>query len=172
MSISSIEKFSRKLHDNKDPAHGFAHIQRMIEICKVIAPSEANLILIIEAAYFHGLLSAEPKIRAFLISLGFEKSYIEKIIRTISNARSKAIPETIEEQVLHDANILDALGAVGIARAFTKGGYEHQTLTETIDIIQRNMERSLHTSKAKEIGNLRKQFMKNFLNSLEEEVTN
>lgn len=172
MWLTSIEEFSKKLHDEKDPAHDLTHSQRMISLCRLIAPAKADLNLILEAAYFHGLIYAESKIREFLTSIGFDKPHIETIIKTVSNASSKATPQTLEEQVLHDANILDALGAIGIARAFTKGGYEYQTLKETLEIMKRNMNRILYTPKAKKIGIKRKRFMKQFLKHLKDEDKN
>jgi len=52
-------------------------------------------------------------------------------------------PQTLEEKILWDANILDSLGAIGLARAFTRGGHEEQTVEETVRIIKENMKRSL-----------------------------
>ena len=54
--IHKLELFSRKLHERKDPAHDFSHIQRIIRLCKEIAPLEADIDLIVQAAYFHGVL--------------------------------------------------------------------------------------------------------------------
>lgn len=57
--------------------------------------------------------------------------------------------QTLEERTLWDANALDALGTVRLARAFTKGGHEGQTIDETIRVIEEDMKRSLLTNEGK-----------------------
>jgi len=170
MSLDALKDFSNKLLSKKDAAHDSTHIERIMRLCSMIAPYEADTELISQAACFHGLLREEKNIRDFLASSGLDSSRIDKIIVTVRNARSVAEPNTIEEKVLHDPNILEGLGAIGIARAFTKGRYEHQTLSETVEFMKKNMERKLYTKKAKEIAEERKLLMKNFLKILEKEL--
>lgn len=79
-------------------------------------------------------------------------------------------PQTLEERVLHDANLYDALGAIGIARAFTKGGYEGQTIEETLRIMKENMRRRLLTQEGRRMAEERLEFMRRFLERLEEEM--
>lgn len=95
MILSLIKDFSKRLYNEKDPAHDFAHVERMMVLCKKIAPPEADISLVIQAAHFHGVLHEETNIRNFLKSLGFEDSRIERVIQTVRNARSVAIPQTI-----------------------------------------------------------------------------
>jgi uncharacterized protein len=168
--LAEIETFSKKMHAEKDPAHDYSHIKRIITLCKKIATPETDLGLVIQAAYFHGLLDEEQNIRRFLKSLRLKDSHIERIISTVKNASSPK-PQTLEEKVLHDANILDALGAVGIARGFMKGGYDRQTISETLRIgREKAIERKVFTPTAKKIAEQRKRFMKKFLKRLEEEL--
>lgn len=150
MHLPELQEFASELHGEKDPAHDYTHIERVLSLCKKNVPPEADIDLVMQAAPFQGVLRGnEAKIRSFLESLGYQTVHIERIISTVRNARSVAVPETTEEKVLHDANILDALGAIGIARAFAKGGFEHQTISETVEIMKRDMERELYTPKAK-----------------------
>ena len=58
-------------------------------------------------------------------------------------------PQTLGERILWDANALDALGAVRLARAFIKGGHEGQTIDETIMVIEEDMKRPLLTNEGK-----------------------
>ncbi len=57
--------------------------------------------------------------------------------------------QTLEERTLWDANALEALGTVRLARAFTKGGHEGQIIDETFRVIEEDMKRSLLTKEGK-----------------------
>jgi uncharacterized protein len=46
--------------------------------------------------------------------------------------RTGPVPQTLEAKVLHDADKLDAIGAIGVARAFAYGGHEGQRLWATV----------------------------------------
>jgi len=170
VKLPELKEFSAKLRTKKDPAHDFTHIERMIEMCRAIAPPETDINLVIESAHFHGLLREEASIRNFLSSLAFEDSRIESMMRTVRNSSSNAEPKAVEAKVLHDANVLDALGAIGIARAFTKGGYERQTINQTMEIIKKNTLRDLYTPMGRKIGEQRKRFVSKFLKRLEDEL--
>lgn len=78
--------------------------------------------------------------------------------------------QTLEEKILWDANIFDALGAIGLARTFTKGGHEWQTIEDTVRIIKENMTRSLFTQEGRRMAKERVEFMRRFLDRLEEEL--
>jgi uncharacterized protein len=136
--LRKIKNFSRELHKRKDPAHDFSHIERVVKLCKELSASEkCDMNLLLVSAYFHGVLRQEVEIRKFLNSLGYKNEFVDKVIRTVKNSTSISRPKTIEEKILHDANLLDALGAIGIARSFAKGGYEKQSLNETLRIFSR-----------------------------------
>jgi uncharacterized protein len=168
--MKKLESFSKKLHAEKDPAHDFSHIKRIVKICKWLATSETDVELLVCAAYCHGALDKEEEIRVFLRKLNFEGNRIENILSTAKNSTSASKCRTMEEKVLYDANVLDALGAIGIVRAFIKGGYEKQTIQQTIETMKRNMKRKVFTRKAKAIARERKLFMEKFLKRLEMEL--
>ena len=84
----------------------------------------------------------------------------------MKNSSSCSESRSIEEKILHDANLLDALGAVGIARSFTKGGDENQTLSTTLRILKKNMRRKLLTSEARRLAYKRRLFMEKFIKNL------
>ena len=170
-NLRKIEDFSRKLHKKKDPAHDFSHIKRVIKLCRKLAASEkCDMNLLLVSAYFHGVLDKEAEIRRFLESISYSNDFINKVITTVRNSTSVSKPKTIEEKILHDANLLDALGAIGIARSFTKGGYEKQTLNETLKILEKNMKRKLLMPKAETLANERRKFMEKFIKKLKEEL--
>jgi hypothetical protein len=58
-----LRKFSMKLRSSKDPAHDFTHIERMIKLCKAIAPPETDINLVMQAAYLHGSELGQESIR-------------------------------------------------------------------------------------------------------------
>ncbi len=91
-------------------------------------------------------------------------------VTTVKNSSSCLKPKSIEEKILHDANLLDALGAIGIARSFMKGGYENQTLDMTLRILKDNMRRKVLTSGARYLADERRMFMEKFIEKLEEEL--
>jgi len=170
-NLRKVKEFSRKLHSTKDSAHDFSHTKRIIKLCKKLADSQnCDMNLLLVSAYFHGVLNREPEIRKFLKSLGYSNEFVDRVIRTVKNSTSISRPKTVEEKILHDANLLDALGAIGIARSFTKGGYEHQTIRETLKILKQNMKRKMLTSEAKALADQRRKFMEEFIQRLEREL--
>ncbi len=76
-------------------------------------------------------------------------------------------PKTVEQRILWDANRLDSLGVVGLARAFTKGGYEGQTIAQTLKIVRGNMAKPLSTEPGKRVSTHLLQDMEDFLRRLE-----
>ena len=166
-----IEFFSQELHRERDPAHDFSHIRRLLKLCKKLMVSiECDAELLIVSAYFHGALNQENKIRDFLRSLGYSNNFIDKIINVVRNSASPSTSKTMEEKILYDANLLDALGAVGIARSFIKGGYMGQSIQETLSIMKENMKRKLMTPEGESIAVKRRRFMDQFIRTLEEEL--
>ncbi|MGR3616873.1 MAG: HD domain-containing protein [Paracoccaceae bacterium] len=124
----------------QDPAHDVAHLDRVWRNAKSIAEEEQNadMRVLAAAAYLHDLvnlpkdapnrahasrLSAE-KAGTILTAHGFtvfEVSAAEHAI--LAHSYSAGIqPETIEAQILRDADRIDALGAIGIARTFSVSG--------------------------------------------------
>ncbi len=68
--------------------------------------------------------------REILARVGFPREKIERVAYCIEvhRFRSGVKPETLEAQILQDADRLDMLGAVGIARAFARGGWSNVPL--------------------------------------------
>ena len=93
----------------------------------------------------------------------------EKVVTLALNASRG--PQRLEEKILWDANIFDALGAIGLARAFTKGGYEGQSIEETVRIVKENMRRPFFTQDGRRMAEQRIKLMKRFLDRLEEEMS-
>ncbi len=136
--FDSIKDDVRKIIKN-DPAHDFDHIVRVYKNAQKISKKEkANEKLVLSAALLHDIV-AYPKSdkRSKNSSIDSAKKaetvlkkydFTEKEIEIISDAirdhsfSQKKIPKTLEGKILQDADRLDALGAIGIARVFATGG--------------------------------------------------
>lgn len=122
-----------------DAAHDLSHIRRVVATAKKLAlQTKADLYVVIPAAWLHDCvvvgksdplrhqasrLSAQ-RARAQLISWFYPNQYLADICHAIeAHSFSAQIPaRSIEAQILQDADRLDALGAIGIARCFSVGG--------------------------------------------------
>jgi len=121
--------------------HDWWHCYRVWRLSRHIVQSETCDLFIVELASllhdiadhkFHGgnYQKGTREADKFLSSLEVEKIYIEhvcSIIDNISFSKGK-VPPTLEGQIVQDADRLDAIGAMGIARAFAYGGYAQREL--------------------------------------------
>ena len=124
---------------NSDSAHDFEHVMRVYKNAKKICKEEkANEKLILSAALLHDIVSypksdkrskmssleSAKKSKQILKKYDFSKEEIMIISDAIydhSFSQNK-VPKTLEGKILQDADRLDALGAIGIARVFATGG--------------------------------------------------
>ena len=126
-----------------DLAHGYDHIESVVQLSKFIAQKEgANLRIVTAAAYFHDFeprrpliyeshakLSAEKAV-SFLKQIGFADNELPQIYHCIVTSSYGASevglsPETLEAKVVRDADWLDSIGARGIARVFAFASAHH-----------------------------------------------
>ena len=79
-------------------------------------------------------------------------------------------PGTDEECVAHDAVALERVGAVGVARAFSRGGKTGEALSETVDVLRRNLAEAVFLTPAgRRLGVRRIVYTRRFLKELEDE---
>ncbi|WP_370229495.1 HD domain-containing protein [Cognatishimia sp.] len=135
----------------QDPAHDIAHLDRVWANAHRIATSEdnVNLRVLLAAAYFHDLVNlpkdapnrseastlSAVKAAPFLQDLGYTPDEITAAQHAIAaHSYSAGIaPESFEAEILRDADRLDALGAVGIARTFMVAGTMGRPLLDPND---------------------------------------
>ena len=88
-----------------------------------------------------------------------------------SLARQFSHPETVEEEIVHDANYLETTGAFGIAKAFTTGGAKGQSMEETVNIFEgQYFDRvEFRTPEGKRIAGERKVYTQDFFERLRKE---
>ncbi len=128
-----------------DPAHDLSHFHRVVKTAKRLAAEErAEVDVVIPAAWLHDLvpvpkndprrsqashLSAQAAVR-FLQTINFPLPFYDRIAHAIEahSFSAQVRPLTIEAQVVQDADRLDALGAIGIARVFATAGLLNRPL--------------------------------------------
>lgn len=133
--VQQAMDFSREIFAEDASGHDFYHTLRVYRLAARIAQEEgADMETVQLAALLHDVddhkLSpdtAEGQQRAagFLRSRGMHEERIREIcgiISQISFSRNRGRPTTLEGMCVQDADRLDAMGAIGIARAFAYGG--------------------------------------------------
>lgn len=173
---------------NESGAHGFDHTLRVVRLCEDLGAREgADMAILIPAAIFHdiarpleertGIPHEEEGARmaaAYLKAAGYPADRIAGIVHAIRAHRySTGIdPETLEARVLSDADNLDAMGAVGIARTFAQSGERGTGIPDAADHIRAkllNLKNLMYTKTAREIAEKRHALLVAFLAALEEE---
>ena len=128
--------FVRTKFENEYSGHDYFHTLRVFKMATRIAEYEgANIEIVQLAALLHDVddRKLSPKTcankdnaRGFLKSNGVDDETIETICKIIGEiayaGTDSVVPSTIEGKCVQDADRLDAIGAVGIARAFAYGG--------------------------------------------------
>ena len=139
--------FVKETLQGAEGGHDWFHIQRVFRNTLLIAKEEQVDILTVSlAALLHDIADAKfndgdetigPKLaHTFLNELGIKKKTIAHVVKIIENISFKnslkkkpGRPFNSKElQVVQDADRLDALGAIGIARAFNYGGFKNREL--------------------------------------------
>jgi len=137
-------EFVRDKYDDKDPAHDLNHITWIVRRLPIVAAEVApppRWDRLYFLACFHGLYARwcdddafSQSARSFLLSLGWQEDELDDLLESLE--RHLKSPQTIEEQIVHDANYLGLLGAFGIAKAFTTGGARGQAYEETVEVFE------------------------------------
>jgi uncharacterized protein len=198
---------SKRCHADARPTHDWSHTWRVVRLCQVIGEKEkADLEILYAAALLHDIARAEAdrcgvchaelsarKARPVLAHCGFPPEKIDAVIHCIETHRfrSTAQPRSLEAQVLFDADKIDALGAIGVCRAYAFAGENGQqlysqpshalTLTTAIDhadyspvvefaVKLSRLSAAMQTKSGKEFARDRHNFMHAFFQRLQEEV--
>ncbi len=178
MTEAAIE-YIRSLFDSNSDGHGFDHTLRVYQNALLIAKSEpgcdlqiVSLAALLHDADDHKLFFTEnnANARSFLTGRFLPKDRIDRICEVInavsfSKNRDKQ-PGTPEGRIVQDADRLDAIGAVGIARTFAFGGSHGRDLDSSIRHFYEKLlllKDRMNTAKAREMAEARHAFMKAFL---------
>ncbi len=138
-----IEKTARYIQQefsHEGSGHDWWHIHRVWQLAQWIARREGASVFIVEmAALLHDLddwkLSQpnEAKARKWMEQLGIppnDQQTIQQVIDQVSfkGAGVDTTPDSLEARVVQDADRLDAMGAIGIARTFAYGGHKNRLI--------------------------------------------
>ena len=207
MMLDRIKSRVRKTLEGRDPAHDFQHIMRVYKNAELIGRKEgADMEVLLLSVLLHDLVvypkgSAKTSKSAddsadiaenWLRQYGYFQKTIDKIsycIRIHSYSKRLA-PVTLEAKILQDADRLDALGAIGIARTFSVGGTEGRPFYDPQDPFWQSgrelndrewtfdhfktkllkLRKSMNTKTAKQMAQERGKFMELFVKQLQKEL--
>ena len=200
--IIAAQEFVKQELENAEAGHDWFHIERVYRLANCIAKTEkSNLIVVQLAALLHDI--AEPKFhqgdealallvsRRFMESIAVPEEVIVQVLFIIENIsfknRNRKLGELpIELQIVQDADRLDALGAIGIARTFHFGGFKnnliyHPEIQPNLNMTKEEYKKSngttinhfyekllllknlMNTTKGKELAEERHRFMELYL---------
>jgi len=154
--MPTIEQ-ARTWYQTNDQVHDFDHVMRVLKVAETLAELEgANLEIVRAAALLHDAQSAsgseDSRLEHHEAAAVFAAEVLEKegwpperilaVQDCIHTHRFRAgqAPETLEAKVLFDADKLDAIGAIGVARAFAFAVLDNQPLfSEPSDAFQKTL---------------------------------
>ncbi|MDH5362478.1 MAG: HD domain-containing protein [Aigarchaeota archaeon] len=195
----------RLMKGGESSGHDWEHVRRVQMNCLALARSEsANLNVLRLAAILHDVgitwemkqgldhaVASARTARRIMRKHGVPSAIVEAVCRAIASHRYGAglKPNTVEGRILQDADRLDAIGAIGVARAFAYGGargaaiydpsekpgrYNPMKVTSTLTHFHEKLLKikdSMNTRSGRQIARERHRFMAAFLRKLQEEIS-
>ena len=184
--IESAKVFIKEIFKNNAGGHDYEHTIRVynnaINIakdypgCDLLIVSLSSLLHDVDD---HKLCNHEnnENARMFLNEQNVPNEIVEcvcQVINEVSFSKNKdKKPSTLEAMVVQDADRLDAIGAIGVARAFAYGGQECRPLESSIRHFYEKLlllKDKMNTETAKKMAEERHQFLVNFLTEYNKET--
>jgi len=185
-TIEAAKEYIRELFSGNAGGHDASHTLRVYQNALLIAENEnpcnmeiVSLAALLHDADDHKLFHTEnnSNARQFLASQKLDKELIEEIIRAINSvsfSRNRGRkPETIEGMIVQDADRLDAIGAIGIARTFAYGGEHGRSLESSVQHFHDKLlllKEEMNTEAARKLAEDRHRFMEQFLLEYQKET--
>ena len=204
--IENAIEYVKKMFENEYSGHDFFHTLRVYKLAREIAILEgADVDVTVLAALLHDVddIKISPKTnknkdnaKKFLLNNNLCLELVELICEIISEISYRGIEtkpaSSLEGRIVQDADRLDAIGAIGIARAFSYGGNHNRVMYDpeikpslnmteseyrthvstTINHFYEklfNLKELMNTKTAKELASSREQFMKEYITRFLEE---
>ncbi len=151
---NAYKNYLYQYHTSDDAAHDIKHFSRVWKTCRYINAAEGNIaddLVLLTAAYFHDIitipknhpdrkkaseLSADKALEILVNEFPeFPKSKRDNVAHAIhAHSFSAGVaPVTIEAKILQDADRMEALGAIGLARVFYTAGLNRSSLFHAED---------------------------------------
>ena len=200
--LENLKKVVKSKLGKNDPAHDFEHVMRVYRNAERICKNEnGNKKLILSAVLLHDIIKIKNQKDSVLQSAKLsekilkENYFLDDEITIISDAIKEhsfskgKIPSTLEGKILQDADRLDAIGAIGLARVFSFSGSNNRPFYDPKDPFSKNrnlndnkwaidhfyeklltLEEKMNTKTGKTIAKKRTKTLKDFLKELKNEI--
>ena len=184
--LEAAREYVLGLFRDRSDGHGADHTLRVARSARILAAGEpgCDADLAVLAALLHDAddrklfcTADNANARAFLVSRGVEAERIElicRIVNSVSFSQNRGRrPNTPEGRVVQDADHLDAIGAVGIARTFAYGGSHGRPLEDSVRHFHDKLlllSGEMNTAAGREIARDRHAFLEEFLRRYGEET--
>ncbi len=164
--------------------HDSDHVQRVVRIAVMIAKKEGGDVEVVKtAAELHDVARDEENhairgaevARNILMERGYSADFIERVCNCIAahSFSGSVKPETIEARILSDADKLDAMGAIGVARAFMYSGEKGRDLESTLRHFEEKLLKlrdMMYTETGRRMAEERHRFLKEFYERIKREL--
>ena len=184
--ITAAKEYIQGLFRNNSDGHDVNHSIRVYQnACKIAEGyPESNLMVVSMAALLHDaddhkLFHTEnnANARAFMQSQQVDSHTVEfvcEVINGVSFSKNKGThPRSVEGKIVQDADRLDAIGAIGIARTFAFGGKNGRSLESSLQHFYDKLlllKDEMNTEEGRRTAEIRDAFMKEFLEEIHEEL--
>ena len=184
--IEAAKSYITELFKNNADGHDAGHSLRVFRNALRIAEAypECDLMIVALSALLHDvddhkLFHTEDNMNArrFLKSQNIGDEDIERIcevINGVSFSKNRGThPESIEGKIVQDADRIDAIGAIGIARTFAYGGRMGRPIESSLQHFSNKLlllKDEMNTEEAKRMAEIRHAYMEEFLREFDKEA--
>lgn len=171
-----ISEYVRPLAAGLDGVTNYGDIERIVVATERIAEADSRELdrgLLFLLAVFSGQekwvsrMGHKSRTEIFLSSLDVSQKTVRALFRGL--VRFEKAPATPEEEIVHDALRLDAMGAYGVARGLIEGHRERMDFLEMAEEIERAAGAPLKTEAGRALAEKRRAVMRDFAQRLREE---
>lgn len=183
--IDSAIEYVKEIFKDVHGSHDFSHTMRVYKIALEIAKeySEVDIELVSLSALLHDVddykyfaTKDNENAKKFLKSQNIPEDKIAEICRIINeisfSKNQGRKPSSLEAMIVQDADRLDAIGAIGVARTFSFGGEKGRTIEQSINHFHEKLlllKDMMNTDVAKRIAEERHQYLLEFLKEYDKE---
>jgi hypothetical protein len=170
-----VEEYVRPLAVGLDGVTNYGDVERVVSAAEAIAEGEAGLdadLLFLLAAFsgqekWVSRMGHRSRTEIFLSSLGVAPRTVQRVFRGLT--RFETEPGSREEEIVHDAVLLDAMGAYGIAHGMADAYRERLSILEMADAIEAAVKAPLRTEAGRRLAEPRRDTMRAFARQLRAE---